>query len=67
VAKRRLKTILSLAEQNCKEVPKANTNTDFASIILNSDIVFLDKNNLDELSQSNNLVSYETKLVLMIK
>jgi len=61
MAKRRLKTILSLAEQNCKEVPKAYTNADFASIILSSDIVFLDKNNLDELSQSNNLVSNETK------
>ncbi|XP_025207708.1 uncharacterized protein LOC112603388 [Melanaphis sacchari] len=63
MAKRRLKTILSLAEQNCIEVPKANTDTDFASIILNSDIVFLDKNNLNELSSSNNLVGNETNYI----
>jgi hypothetical protein len=37
MAKRRFKTILSLAELNNKEVPKANTNTDF---------VFLDNNKL---------------------
>lgn len=60
MAKRRLKTILSLAEQNC-QVLKANTNTDFASIILNSDIVFLDKNNFDEFSPSYKLVSNETE------
>lgn len=49
MAKRRLNTILSLAEQNCKDVSKPHTNTDFRSIILNSDIVFLDKNSLNEL------------------
>lgn len=62
MAKRRLMTMLSLAEQNYKEVTKANENTDFASIILNSDIDFLDKNNLDELSQSNNLISNEAEV-----
>lgn len=61
MAKRRLKTILSLAEENYKEVPKANKNDDFASIIINSDIVFFDDNNLNELSSSNNLVNNETK------
>jgi len=60
MAKRRLKTILNLAEQKYYiEPPKAFT--DFASIILNSDIVFLDENNLDELSSNNNLVSKETE------
>lgn len=48
MAKRRLKTILNLAEENYKEVPKAYKNNDFASIIINSDIVFLNENNLDE-------------------
>lgn len=54
MAKRRLNTILSLAEQNSKELSKPKQNIDFSNVIINAEVVILNKNSSDEISLIKN-------------